>query len=128
VRTAQSPVWKAWPVQTPRQYVPSTLTDRVRSGISHLGLPFFLLLLPLIIWSISEVGSLPRRHARRAFSFQCVYLPFHVACTFAMVPTHSATPLLVCAAIGFILELPQIVRGFAGREPYKMPPFAILKA
>ncbi len=62
-----------------------------------------------------------------AFAFQCVYLPFHIAATVLMV-SGSVTPLLACMALGLLLELPQVVRGLTGREPFRLIPIDILQA
>ena len=104
----------------------SARSERVWAAVSHLGVPFLSMALPTIVWSVSPVGSFRRIHARQAFSYQLVYLPFHVFFT-ALMLWGPVGPLLICMLVGFILELPQIARALMGREPYPLPPFQLLK-
>ena len=97
-----------------------------RSGLCHLGMPILSVVLPLVVWSTGRPGSLSRRHARQAFAFQCVYLPFHIVAT-AFMLTCSVTPLLVCMALGLLFELPQVARGLTGREPFRLVPIDLLQ-
>ncbi len=104
----------------------ASVSDLRRSGLCHLGMPFLSVLLPLIVWSTARPESLPRRHARQAFAFQCVYLPFHIAATVLLV-TGSVTPLLACMGMCLLFEVPQVVRGLSGREPFRLIPVDILR-
>ena len=104
----------------------SERAERLWAAGSHLGVPFWSVILPAIVWSVSPMGSFRRRHARQAFSFQIVYLPLHVGFT-ALMLTGPVGPLLVCMLVGFLLELPQIFRALTGRDPLPLPPFFILK-
>ena len=78
-------------------------------------------------WANTTHGSFPRVHARQAFSYQCIYLPLHIAFTLVMLLTGEPMPLLICLAIGFALELPQVVLALLGRAPLPLPPFLLLK-
>lgn len=93
--------------------------------IAHLGVPFGSVINPLVIWSINPTGSFARGHARQAFSYQCLYLPFHVVCT-ALMLFGPVAPLLICMTVGFLLEIPQLVRGSLGLPPLRLVPFTIL--
>jgi hypothetical protein len=101
-------------------------SERVWAAVSHLGVPFWSLILPTVVWSVSPVGSFRRLHARQAFSYQLVYLPFHLFFT-ALMLWGPVGPLLICMLVGFILELPQIARAMMGKKPYPLPPFQLLK-
>jgi Protein of unknown function (DUF2510) len=100
-------------------------SERVWAAVSHLGVPFWSMILPTIVWSVSPVGSFRRVHARQAFSYQVVYLPFHAFFT-AMMIWGRVGPLLICMLVGFVLELPQIARALMGKAPYPLPPFLLL--
>lgn len=104
----------------------SARSERLWAALSHLGVPFWSVVLPTIVWAVSPVGSFRRLHARQAFSYQLVYLPFHVFFTALMI-WGAVGPLLICMLVGFIFELPQIARATAGKEPYPVPPFQLLK-
>ena len=104
----------------------SARTERIWAAVSHLGVPFWSIILPTIVWAVSPVGSFRRIHARQAFSYQLVYLPFHLFFT-ALMLWGPVGPLLICMLIGFILELPQIARAMMGKKPYPLPPFQLLK-
>jgi uncharacterized Tic20 family protein len=104
----------------------SVRSERIWAAVSHLGVPFGSVLTPTIVWSVSPSGSFRRVHARQAFSYQLVYLPFHVFFTGLML-WGPVGPLLICMLVGFVLELPQIARALLGKSPYPLPPFLILK-
>ena len=104
----------------------SVRSERLWAAVSHLGVPFWSLILPTIVWAVSPVGSFRRLHARRAFSYQLLYLPFHLFFTALMI-WGPVGPLLICMLVGFILELPQIARAVMGKDPYPLPPFQLLK-
>ena len=109
-------------------HAPSAISgrsERVWAAVSHLGVPFWSMILPTIVWSVSPVGSFRRSHARQAFSYQLVYLPFHL-CFTALMLWGPVGPLLICMLVGFILELPQIGRALMGKKPYPLPPFQLL--
>jgi hypothetical protein len=112
------------PVTTP---IRSTRSDRLLAAVAHLGVPFASVGPSLAIWSSTAAGSHPRTHARRAFSYQCLYLVFHVAFTVVMALTGDPVPLLICLAVGFLLELPQVALALVGRPPLPVPPFLLLK-
>jgi hypothetical protein len=104
----------------------SERAERLWAAASHLGVPFWSMILPAVVWAVSPVGSFRRRHARQAFSYQLVYLPFHIGFTALMV-WGPVGPLLVCMLVGFLLELPQVGRALMGRDPLPLPPFQLLK-
>ena len=104
----------------------SARSERVWAAVSHLGVPFWSLILPTVVWSVSPVGSFRRLHARQAFSYQLVYLPFHLFFTAVML-WGPGGPLLICMLVGLILELPQIARAMMRKKPYPLPPFQLLK-
>jgi len=105
----------------------SAAAERGWAAVSHLGIPFWSVFVPLVVWFASPVGSLRRRRARRAFSYQLLYLPFHLVFTARMAFGGSAAPLVVCILVGFLLELPQVARALRGKDPYPIPPFQLLR-
>lgn len=115
---------------TQQRIVPSTTmserSERLWAAASHLGVPLWSVILPLMVWMLAPAGSFRRRHARQAFSFQIVYLPVHIGFT-AWMLAGPVGPLLLCMLVGFLLELPQIARALAGRDPIPFPPFLLLK-
>jgi hypothetical protein len=104
----------------------SVRSERLWAAVSNLGVPFWSLILPTIVWAVSPVGSFRRLHARQAFSYQLVYLPFHLFFTALMI-WGPVGPLLICMLVGLIFELPQIARAIVGKKPYPWPPFQLLK-
>src|SRR5262245_13726146 len=105
----------------------ATGSDRLLAAAANLGVPFASVGPSLAIWANTARGSHPRTHARRAFSYQCVYLPFHVAFTLVTLLTGDTKPLLTCLAVGFLLELPQVALALLGRPPLPLPSFLLLK-
>ena len=105
----------------------SERSERFWAAMSHFGVPLWSVILPAIVWAMAPAGSFRRRHARRAFSFQVVYLPVHAGLAIYML-WGSEGPLLVCMLLGFLLELPQAARALVGKEPYPVPPFQLLKS
>jgi hypothetical protein len=116
------PPTSTWPPPTFREPAPrSERATRLIAAAAHLGVPSFSVITPLIVWSLSSPGTLPRRHARQAFSYQCLYLPIHIALT-ALMLFGPFMPLLLCLTAGFALELPQIALAMAGRPPLRLLP------
>ena len=101
-------------------------SERIWAAASHLGVPFWSMVLPIVVWASSPAGSFRRLHARQAFSYQLVYLPLHL-CFTAVMFFGSARPLQICVLVGFVLQLPQVARAIAGKAPYPLPPFQLLK-
>jgi hypothetical protein len=105
----------------------TTGSERLLAAAANLGVPFASIGPSLAIWANTATGTHPRAHARRAFSYQCVYLAFHVVFTVVMLVSGDPKPLLICLAVGFVLELPQVALALLGRPPLPLPPFLLLK-
>lgn len=103
--------------------------DRRIAALSHLGVPFNGLFLPLIIWAASESSPFRRSHARQAFSFQVVFLSIWIVLV-AYMGFGGLDPLVLLGVLGFafVLELPQVVRALVGRPPFRVVPFEPRKA
>jgi hypothetical protein len=104
----------------------SERSERLWAAVSHLGVPFWSIVLPTVVWAATPAGSFRRRHARQAFSYQLVYLPVHIGFTLLAL-WGSGGPLVVWLLVGFLLEVPQVVLALMGRDPLPLPPFQTLK-
>lgn len=102
-------------------------SERAWAAASHLGVPFGSFVLPLIVWLVSDGRLFARTHAAQSFSYQLIYLPFHIAAS-AFLLMGRVGPLLVCMAVGFLLETPQMVRAMLGKPPLRLPPFKLLRS
>ncbi|MCU1368393.1 MAG: hypothetical protein JWL72_2223 [Ilumatobacteraceae bacterium] len=56
---------------------------------------------------------------------QVANLPIHVVLTLLLL-AGPVGPLLIGIAVGFALEVPQVIRGLSGKPPYAYPRFLLL--
>jgi uncharacterized Tic20 family protein len=111
--------------QPPRDWTSST--DRQVGALAHLGIPIYGFILPLVIWAMCRTKPFRRDHARQAFAFQCAFLvPYASAVGLVMFGDLDPIVLAVMLGIGFLLELPQVVRALSGRRPLGLVPFQLL--
>lgn len=98
-------------------------TDKGWAVLSHMGIPLYGPMLPMLISLKSKKGSLSRAHARQALSFQCAFLVVWVAIS-ALAVIGLLSPLFMVGtlALGFALEVPQAVRAFRGDWPLAIGP------
>jgi uncharacterized Tic20 family protein len=96
-------------------------------ALSHLGIPIYGFILPLIVWAVSEKKPFRRAHSRQALSFQCVFLVPYVICIGLMAfgKLNALVPVTLLA-VGFVLEIPQVRRALAGRPPRRLIPVEVL--
>ena len=95
--------------------------DRGVGALAHLCIPLWGPVLPLIV---REVTAQPFRkeHARQALPFQLCFFALWVvlvvlAVALKVVPV---TALPIVALLGFLAELPQVIRALAGKPPYQL--------
>ena len=102
-------------------------TDRLVGALAHLGIPIYGFVLPLVIWAMCRTKPFRRDHARQAFAFQCAFLlPYAAAVALVTFDDLDVIVLAVVLGIGFLLELPQVVRALSGRRPLGLVPFRLL--
>lgn len=120
--------WAGDPI-VPTHPKPQSRFDRLGAAVSHLGSIFGSMILPFVVWSTAPVGSLRRAHARQAFAYQALYLPFWVFFFFgAALFTNEFVPVFLCMATGVALAVPQMIRAVQRKPPWPWPPFFRLRA
>ena len=111
-------------------------SDRWIAAASHLGVPLYGPVLPGVIWAASSNHPFRKVHAAQAFSFQVVFIVVWVLAIGAYLVTTampSGAPelgplaLLAVALVSVALEVPNVVRALAGKQPLPLPPFRILR-
>ena len=96
--------------------------SRWLAAASHLGFPFYTVLLPVVIWVTSQPRSFVRSHARQALSFQCLFLVAWIISLMFVVFRNDMRPLVLCALTALVVESVQIIRALRGRQPIQMLP------
>ena len=108
------------------QRTPAT-RDRWLAALAQFGVPLYSVILPLVIWGVSASRPFPRAHARRAFSFQCVFLGVWIVLVGLMLLGVIGPFVLVgVLVLGVVIELPWALLALAGRPPTGPIPIDLL--